>query len=247
MQALEDAAFAAWPPARSLHLKGWLLRLDTGYTKRANSLNATACSRALSDAELDVIEQHFVDRGLRPVIRLTSSVDLPHFDQVLAERGYRYIEPSLVLRRSVAPPMSIPSPISQLHFLEDAAQWVAVYARLSGQGVEDARAHLAILQRITHPIAWAVIGERSSPVCCGLGVRVGEQVGLFDIVTGAGWKRKGLAGALCQGLLTWGQRLGACGAFLQVVEANAPALGLYEKLGFERAYGYGYWVKDPLQ
>ena len=52
LQALEAAAFSAWPSQHSIDVHGWLLRLDRGYTKRANSANATAHSSELTPNRL---------------------------------------------------------------------------------------------------------------------------------------------------------------------------------------------------
>ncbi|MFF7710903.1 GNAT family N-acetyltransferase [Pseudomonas sp. NPDC007930] len=241
MQTLEDAAFAAWPAHYEADINGWRLRLDSGYTQRANSLNSTEHSQPLSDADLAAIEQQFAARGLRPVVRVTSTVQVAGLARVLASRGYRYGGASQVLWRPLpAPAAGNPQ---RIRLLSGPAPWASTFARLSGQPSEEARAHQAIVQRIAHPAAWAVLGEGQGAQCCGLGVVVGAQLGLFDIVTGAAFVRRGLAGQLCRELLAWGWGQGARGAFLQVNEGNAAAFALYEKLGFARAYGYGYWVR----
>ncbi|UFH50448.1 GNAT family N-acetyltransferase [Pseudomonas sp. KNUC1026] len=241
MQTLENAAFAAWPAALDAEVHGWCLRLDTGYTKRANSLNLTDRSQPLTHTQLEAIEQQFAARGLRPVIRLTSLLNLPTLEPLLIERGYRFSDASHVLCRVLQAPTAEPQP--SVHLLGGPAQWIPAFAQLSGQGDEQAQAHQAILQRIAHPAAWAVWEEGGVPGCCGLGVVVGEQLGLFDIVTGEAFQRRGLAERLCRALFGWGWEQGARQVFLQVAADNRPALALYEKLGFERAYGYGYWVK----
>jgi len=240
MHAFEQAAFAAWPSACSQTVAGWLLRLDVGYTKRANSLNATQAARELSEADLCAVEQAFTARGLPTVVRTTSLVHLPNTQALLVQRGYRYSGASWVLLRPLA---AVLASMPEVQLEAGAAPWMRVFSRLAEQTTDHAAAHLALLQRITHRTAWATLGEHLSPGCCGLGVLVGEHLGLFDILTGVASQRQGLAEQLCRGLMAWGQAQGARDAFLQVVKTNAPALALYEKLGFERAYEYGYWVQ----
>lgn len=240
MHALEQAAFAAWPAACSQSVAGWLLRLDVGYTKRANSLNATQAARELSATDLSTLEQTFIAKGLPPVVRTTSLVSLPGTEALLTQRGYQYSGASWVLHRALAAPFG---GVPEVRLEAGAAPWMQVFSRLAEQRTDHAAAHLALLQRITHRTAWATLGEPSSPSCCGLGVLVGEHLGLFDILTGVASQRQGLAERLCGGLLAWGQAQGAREAFLQVVKTNAPALALYEKLGFNQAYEYGYWVQ----
>lgn len=65
-------------------------------------------------------------------------------------------------------------------------------------------------------------------------------MGLFDIATEAGRRRRGLAQRLIGHLLHWGALHGARRAYLQVEVRNEPARALYERLGFREVYRYWY-------
>jgi GNAT superfamily N-acetyltransferase len=246
MQALESAAFEAWPSEVSIDLDGWLLRLDRGYTKRANSANATAQSQRLSHAAIDSIEARFRDRGLTPTFRLTSFAPVAEADALLASRGYDHREPSLVMSRTLsnadADGDDDHDGVSCDLFASGAASWLQAFQTISGKSGAEQAIHLDILRRIAHPCAWAVIGSADSPQSCGLGVLISQELGLFDIATRVDRRRLGLARQLCGEILAWGRERGAHTAFLQVAEANGAAVELYENMGFEVAYRYWYRV-----
>jgi len=240
LQALESAAFSAWPAQHSLDVQGWLLRLDRGYTRRANSANATAHARALTANDVEAIEARFRLSGLTPTFRLTSFAPIEGSDRLLDSRGYRSCDASLVMTRSLAGFAEV----AETAFAPNAAAWVNAFGHASGKRGADQEIHLEILRRIAAPCAWAVHSAVAPSLTCGLGVLVEDKLGLFDIATRRDHQRRGLARQLCEGLLAWGARRGAQTAFLQVVASNVPAIRLYEQLGFETAYRYWYRVPN---
>jgi len=238
-QALEFAAFSAWPSQHCVDLQGWLLRLDRGYTKRANSANATAHSRALTGPDVGAIEARFRDSGLVPIFRLTSFAPIEDTDRMLGSRGYHLCDESLVMTRSLEGIEGADQACAQ-----DAATWLDVFQKVSGKRGTDQAVHLEILHRIVVPCAWAVHSVSEPDLGCGLGVLVDDKLGLFDIATRVEHQRRGLARQLCEGLLAWGAHRGARTAYLQVVATNAAAISLYQQLGFEIAYRYWYRVAE---
>lgn len=216
------------------------MRLDRGYTKRANSANATAQSRPLTANDVESIEAHFRLSGLTPTFRLTSFAPIEDSDRLLGSRGYRSCDASLVMTRSLAGFAEG----AEAAFAPNAAAWLKAFVHASGKRGADQAVHLEILRRIAAPCAWAVHSDDAPSLTCGLGVLVEDKLGLFDIATRQDHQRRGLARVLCEGLLAWGARRGAQTAFLQVVATNAPAIRLYEVLGFEIAYRYWYRVSN---
>lgn len=236
-QALENAAFFAWPARHAIDMQGWLVRLDRGYTKRANSANATEDAKALTHRDVEAIEARFRASGLVPVFRLTSFAALGDSDHLLESHGYRKCDASLVMTRTLegvkgADPTCAP----------DAATWLESFQKASGQRSGAQAIHLEILQRIATPCAWAVHSTPEPDLACGLGVLVDDKLGMFDIATRSDHQRRGLARQLCESLLAWGAHRDASTAFLQVLATNTAAIRLYEQLGFETAYQYWYRV-----
>ena len=74
----------------------------------------------------------------------------------------------------------------------------------------------------------------------GLAILEDGHVGLFDVVTREGARRRGFARTIVAALLRWGWEQGARQSYLQVEEGNAPAIALYGQFGFTLAYRYWY-------
>lgn len=239
VSALESAAFASWPAidGEENHL-GWRLRYGGGYTKRANSANSSAGAVALSDEQIAGIEQRYRRRGLPPIFRLVSATAPAGTDDTLERRGYQHVDRSLVMSLSLASARAGEPPT----LIDDPAQWLSCYAEAAGAAVSRQEVHLGMLQAIKGQCAFAVERREGKAACVALGVLVEGRLGLFDVVTSAQSRRQGLARGLCSQLLAWGLDRGAHTAYLQVVAANAPAVGLYEGMGFREAYHYWYRV-----
>lgn len=238
MNSVESAAFAAWPALQEQDLHGWRLRFADGYTKRANSANCTPESADLSASQIADIAHLYREQGLPPIFRLTSFSAPQNTDSVLAGKGYRFTDLSLVL----VAPLAVESEATSLCVAPDAQAWLKAFQSVSGKLGPDQAIHLQLLRSIQSPCAFAVDLSAQEPICCGLGVSVQDQLGLFDIATSPAHRGRGLARKLCSGLLAWGRRSGAQSAFLQVSASNTVAIRLYESLGFRRAYHYWYRV-----
>lgn len=59
-------------------------------------------------------------------------------------------------------------------------------------------------------------------------------------------RRSGLGLAVVGALLDWGAAQGATTAYLQVLADNAPALALYDRLGFREHHRYRYLAPASL-
>ena len=85
-------------------------------------------------------------------------------------------------------------------------------------------------------LAVARLGSAAS----GVAAYAEDWVGFRSIEVDPGRRREGLARAVMSALLEWGAEQGATTAYLQVLGDNAPALALYEGLGFREHHRYRY-------
>jgi ribosomal protein S18 acetylase RimI-like enzyme len=124
--------------------------------------------------------------------------------------------------------------------LEEA--WQQPFTRMERMPPAHRQTFRRILAAIPVPHVAGRIDEGGATVCCGRAVAEDDLVGLFDLVTDPAQRGRGLARRLIAHLLAWGQAQGARGAYLQVEVQNAPALRLYDRLGFRELYRYWYRV-----
>jgi GNAT superfamily N-acetyltransferase len=82
----------------------------------------------------------------------------------------------------------------------------------------------------------ARIGDRAA----GVAAYADDWVGFRSIEVHPDHRREGLALAVMAALVGWGAERGATTAYLQVLADNAPALALYERLGFTTHHAYRY-------
>jgi ribosomal protein S18 acetylase RimI-like enzyme len=82
----------------------------------------------------------------------------------------------------------------------------------------------------------ARIGDRAS----GVAAYADDWVGFRSLEVHPDHRRQGLGLAVMAALVEWGAERGATTAYLQVLGENAPALALYDRIGFATHHGYRY-------
>jgi GNAT superfamily N-acetyltransferase len=238
---IEKAAMNAWPAAEQMLFDGWILRFTNGYTKRANSINPFRESLLDPVEKIEQCERIYREKGLPAIFRLTSFLPNAELDSLLEERGYGVVDPTLVLSHDLEDGMGNrgigPGPA-----VLELEPWLDAFYAISGLPGKQRGDHGAILRGIGGERLLAVVVEGGKAVACGMGVVEHELVGVFDMITAQEKRGRGLATRLLSGLLQRAQESGARLAYLQVVRANAPARGLYEKFGFRESYHYWYRV-----
>lgn len=237
---LEKLAFTGWPALESFDVAGWRLRFAGGYTKRSNSINALDPTARTDPAILSSLEAPYLRRGQMPVWRL-SPLAPPGIGDILARRGYRAIERSLLqvcpLKAEFAadPEVEIlpaPTPV-----------WLDAFCLHSPVQPQHRDAMQRMLASISSPTAYAFVEDKGRPMAMAIGVHQGEYMGLFDVLVMPHARRRGLARRVTETLYAWAWAKGARFAYLQVVATNEAALPLYAAQGFRTLYAYEYRVR----
>jgi ribosomal protein S18 acetylase RimI-like enzyme len=132
--------------------------------------------------------------------------------------------------------------------LDHAALTAAFNAGFSGYLVpmrmdEDAlREHIAVndidLDR-------SIVAVDPHPVGLALAARRGSAAWIGGMGVSPGHRRAGLGARILQAALDTASTSGVDTVWLEVLEANEPAIALYEKLGFERVRHLSIWSLTP--
>lgn len=239
---LEEISLNTWPALRTQHFDGWVLRFANGYTRRANSVSPLYPSALPALQKIAYCEELYGAQGLPTVFKLTSAAQPENLDELLAGQGYRRDAQTSTQTLNLE---NIPAPQTDSVILTEwlTDDWVTAYCQLNNVAERNIGPMMGILNNIPSPHCFATYELQGEAASFGAAALERGYLILFDIVTVAEFRNRGLARHMILSLLHWGKAQGARHAFLQVMVDNPPALHLYEKLGFREVYQYWYRVK----
>jgi N-acetylglutamate synthase len=241
---IETLAADAWPAETDQDLDGWRLRAHHGVTRRANSVlpNRDRGTLPLSE-KLRRVEAFYTGQGLTTRYQLCPASQPEGLDAVLASRGYTTEALTSVQVAELADVLSGTGlrpdhDLTHAPFLSD--DWFAVYCDSEKEAYENGRGRRAILERIAAPAAFALLRIEGHAAGVGLGVAQGEWLGIFCMVTHPEFRRRGVGRSVLHALAEWGREQHTERAYLQVMDDNLAALGLYAFAGFRTLHQYYY-------
>ncbi len=240
IESVERSGNRTWPALEEHALDGWLLRFARGMTRRANSVTVYHPSTLPVDEKLDRTEAWYRDRGRVAIFRTTPLTD-EAVHAGLDARGYDDVPGALVLGRDLTD--IIPGPVAEVT-VQPTEAWWSVFD--SDRPVPIDRPGLETMWA-TQPVtpAFVVGRRRDQPVAVGSVVVDGPLAGIFNMRTLAGARRRGHARQVLEDILSYARDRGAIYAYLQMVEDNDPARGLYAGAGFKSLYAYRYRSQRP--
>jgi ribosomal protein S18 acetylase RimI-like enzyme len=240
---LEELTLNSSTPPGQLLYDGWLLRFSPGKAKRARSINAVYPSRLALADKVAHCERIYGEHGLPAIFRISDLTEEPGLDAFLEGRGYGRFDPTDV-RIATIDETALAGPEIAAPRLEE---WFDMVGELRGSVVAHRAAHLARIAALPLAMRPAALLEDGVPMATGLAILEDGYLGLFDIVTRESARRRGHARHVVAALMRWGRAMGARHSYLQVDAGNVPALALYERFGFARAYGYWYRGREGEQ
>lgn len=239
IRRIEELSLSAWPALRQVVIDGWLLRFAGGYTRRCNSVQPLYAGTEHLERKIAACGEQYARERLPLIFKMTAAAQPAELDGLLARSGYKATAYTSVQTCRID---GRSSDAWESVSIEDrpSTEWLDRAAHFSGIGESHRPLLTRILDAIVPETGFGAVFEDGQMRACGLAVRQGTWVGLFDIATSPRHRRRGHARRLAGGLLDWGQSRGATQAYLQVMLDNDPALRLYEGFGFRETYQYWY-------
>jgi ribosomal protein S18 acetylase RimI-like enzyme len=245
---LEEVAANAVPPTTVQLVDGWLLRAwPEAPFRRPNSVLAVRGDAHGLAARLGVVEDFYRRRGLPVRYQVGAVVEPPGLEEQLAARGYVIEAATVVQTATVADVIAASAPVAgvQVDALDAADEhWLAQHGAAHGDDPAPrlrVATYAGLLARVA-PRAIAAAARASDGATLAAGFVVVERGwgGIFGMGTRPEARRTGVARTLLHALARHAETLGATRLYLQVEAGNTPALALYARSGFDRAYDYHY-------
>ena len=239
IRAIERLHVRAWPALETTDVQGWLWRRSGGGSNRANSVSTVRFHGDDPETVLDDIEARYRNRNAAARVStydLTEPADLP---ARLEARGYRNNETTLTMMKPV---MRGECPADVEVTGRPGEDWREVYLGAITENRRAVNAH--ILESIPQPCAWFAYRHGGRAVSTGLGVADGAFAAVECMATHTEARRQGGARAVLAAIEAWAESLGVHTLALQCVAANAAAVALYRRFGFEPVATNRFWAKD---
>lgn len=240
IRLFEELSLNRWPALQTTLYDGWLLRTANGYTRRANSVQLLYPSVLNVEQKIDYCEAFYRERGLPTIFKLTGIEQPPDLEVALIRRGYVADSHTSVQTRPIpTEPITVTHTDFQIeeYVSED---WLQDYIRLNSVDPRHLETMTAMLEGIEPQVGFFRLMIDGAVGAMGLGVIERGYVGIADVVTHPDYRKRGYAQQLILCILQWAQTNDAHTAYLQVMLNNAPALRLYDRLGYREIYRYWY-------
>ncbi|MFW9808179.1 MAG: GNAT family N-acetyltransferase [Candidatus Thorarchaeota archaeon] len=241
---LEQVGANAWVALENERLGGWLLRANSGITRRANSVLPLGPPILPMEEAINKVIDFYKERNLIPRFQMTETSKPQELDRDLSDRGFS-VGLQVEVHTVAINHLTKREPVIDVLVSNDITDsWMSVYADASGYEASTMDTRRDLMKRTSHYKAFAIARIDRAPAGVGFGVVEGKWLGIFNIAVHPSMRGRGVAVAVNTALAQWGSQRGARSAYLQVESENLPALKLYSKLGFEHAYTYWYRKLD---
>lgn len=237
--ALQTVAASGWRAAETGHVGGWLLRANSGFTSRANSVLPLRAPGMPLEHALAQARAWYHQHGL-PLRLQVPSEARRLLDAELGERGWPTYDPTLMMAARLDQLQAPARPDVEVRLMSVPDDtWLARY-RDGTAPVDVAR---ALLTR-HDSVVFAEIRNGTDCLAVGRGVVDDGWLGISAVEVDPAARRNGLGSAVMNALWQWGRERDAAHSYLQVRAENDVAVAMYEKQGYWVHHDYRYRL-DP--
>ena len=239
---LEEIASNGHVALNVMQYDGWLLRFSGGYTGRANSVSVLYPSVKNTAEKVAYCEKCYARQGLPALFKLTDC-DTELYSYLL-KRGYDVVTPTDVMILDLEN-AGLSADTQGCVFRAEPSAWLPDYFALEGL-TDPSRQDLyrrMVSRVLVDTVYCTVLYDGRAVACASAAIEQGYML-LQNVIVHPDMRGKGLGEKLCRAVIARAEAQGARYAYLQVVQTNTAAAGLYRKLGFEKVYTYRY-MKAP--
>ncbi|WP_095587399.1 GNAT family N-acetyltransferase [Actibacterium ureilyticum] len=232
---LYTAIAATWPPAATRRVGPWTIRDGQGGGKRVSAATADGPFDA---GDLPAAEDAMRALGQDPLFMIRAGDDA--LDTLLADAGYRVIDPVQVRAIPVADLAQLPPPVTAFTLWQPLQITQEIWAA-GGIGTE----RLAVMDRVTGPKT-SVLGRARDRAAGAAFVAIhGEIAFCHAVEVEPTQRRQKTAVNMMRLAACWAQDRGATTLAVLVTDANDAANALYASLNMQVVGHYHYRIKAP--
>ncbi len=243
IETIEELLLNSIPSIKTLIFAGWVLRLNAGYTYRANCICPLQYDSEDEFSEkLKECEGIFEANGIPPIVKVTELMP-NELRAILVNSGYVKIKTVNTMCVPLAD-IKINSDEELETLAKAAAEWLEASTRLSGvTGEELQNAHCLGIRNIADKSIFVKAKKDNKVIGCAYGTLERGYIGIYDLHVDEQYRNEGLGTAIFNEIVKWAKINKADYLYLIVHSKNYNAINIYKKMGFENIYTYDFYKK----
>jgi len=237
LREIERAAVRGWPALETGEIDGWVMRVSSGGSVRANSVAALDYSGTDLDKAIAKSVEFYQHRGALPRFTITDVSVPAELDDALATRGWMRHGDHVTMTKELASTQPLSSSLETVvRHLAPTPDWFRVYL----EGLLENRRVVApkIVEFVPEPRCFFSCLREGRVIASGLSVLDGAVASVQCMATLPDARRAGAARAVLTAIEKYAREGGAQRLYLQADAENIPAIKLYEGAGFKIAGHY---------